>query len=126
MRQKDEALKLKKYEEILENAYKSEHKRQRRVLNSIERKEQASLSAQQEKARKWYHDQNEFEKKRLQYVDKVKRPNENIRVRSQELRNKIMQRELKIVHKQLEEEKLTRKAILIKLNAEKRKHELQL
>ena len=37
-----------------------------------------------------------------------------------------MQRELKIVHKQLEEEKLTRKAILIKLNAEKRKHELQL
>ena len=70
------------------------------------------------------HDQSEFEKKRLKYADKVKRPNENIRIRSQELRNKIMQRELKIVHKQLEEEKLTRKAILIKLNAEKRKHEL--
>ena len=124
MKQQDEARKLKKYEETLENAYHSKQWRQRKVLKSLKKKEQASLSAQRAEAQRRLLEQAEFEQRRLQYEERATRPTVESRVRSQELRNKIFERELKIVHKQLEEEKLTRKAILLRLNAERRKQEL--
>ena len=94
------------------------------MLKSLKKKEQASLSAQRAEAQRRLLEQAEFEQRRLQYEERATRPTVESRVRSQELRNKIFERELKIVHKQLEEEKLTRKAILLRLNAERRKQEL--
>ena len=124
MKQQDEALKLKKYEETLENAYHSEQWRQHKVLKSLERKEQASLSAQREKAQRWLLEQAEFEQRRLQYEERAKRRISKSILSRHLLQIVVKHKDLQTAHKQLEEEKLTRKAILLRLNAERRKHEL--